>query len=100
MALKKHDHPKLWASALKLLGRHSWPQGLHPTLKSLVRVAAADATVAAAVLLAADAVHNAAARTATVQSDYYAAQIQTKRSPTATCARSERHNCIVSLVGY
>lgn len=99
MAFKEHDHAKLWASALQLLGRHGWSRGLHPTLKSLFRVAAADATVAAAVSLTADAVHNAAARTATVQSDY-AAQIQTKRSPTATRARPERHNCIVSLVGY
>ena len=48
---------------------------------------------------AADAVHAAAARTATVQSDY-AAQLETQRKYTATCASRERHNFLVTIVGY
>lgn len=68
-------------------------------LHALVRVASADALAASAAADAAAAVHAAAACTATVQSDY-AAQIQTKRSHTATCARPERHNCLVTVVGY
>lgn len=39
------------------------------------------------------------ARTVSVQSDY-AAQIETQRSRTATCATRERHNLLVSVVGF
>ena len=39
------------------------------------------------------------ARSASVQSDY-AAQVETQRSRTATCATRERHNLLVSVVGY
>ena len=39
------------------------------------------------------------ARTAVKQSDY-AAQIETRREFTATCAIRERHNCLVTVVGY
>ena len=45
------------------------------------------------------AVHAAAARTATVQSDY-AAQLETQRTFTATCASRERHNFLVAIMGY
>lgn len=67
--------------------------------KALARVAAAEASQAIAAAHEATEVHAAASGIATVQSDY-AAQIQTKRSHTATCARPERHNCLVTVVGY
>ena len=44
-------------------------------------------------------VHVALARTAVKQSDY-AAQIETRREFTATCAIRERHNCLVTVVGF
>lgn len=74
-------------------------KNIYFALASLVRVASADALAALAAAKSAAVVHEAAACTATVQSDY-AAQIQTKRSHTATCARPERHNCLVMVVGY
>lgn len=43
--------------------------------------------------------HSFASRTATIQSDY-AAQVETHRRYTATCASRERHNCLVVIVGY
>ena len=44
-------------------------------------------------------VRESLARTAVKQSDY-AAQIETRREFTATCAIRERHNCLVTVVGY
>jgi hypothetical protein len=44
-------------------------------------------------------VQAALALSAAVQSDY-AAQVETQRSRTATCATRERHNLLVSVVGY
>lgn len=38
-------------------------------------------------------------KTATIQSDY-AAQLEVVRSHTATCARTEKHNFLVTIVGY
>ena len=83
------------------------------TFAALARVAAADAasyaTAAEASARAAGDSERAAsiaievqavlARSASVQSDY-AAQVETQRSRTATCATRERHNLLVSVVGY
>lgn len=44
-------------------------------------------------------VYTTLARSVSVQSDY-AAQVETQRSRTATCATRERHNLLVSVVGY
>lgn len=85
------------------------------TLAALVRVAgqddadgaaatafaAADAALTAArgrALTAAE-VHALLALTATVQSDY-ASQFETFRIHTGTCAQPERHNLLVTIVGY
>ena len=83
------------------------------TFAALARVAAtsaaADAAAAEASTRAAGESERAAsiavevqaslALSASVQSDY-AAQVETQRSRTATCATRERHNLLVSVVGY
>ena len=85
------------------------------TLAALVRIAARDEadTAAAAAVAEAEAaltaaqgkartaaqVHELARLTATVQSDY-ASQVEMQRIHTATCAQPERHNLLVSIVGY
>ena len=85
------------------------------TLAALVRLAEcdeADGAAAAAVAKAevalraatgkaqtAAEVHALARLTMTVQSDY-AAQFETYRIHTGTCAQPERHNLLVSIVGY
>ena len=64
-------------------------------------VAAAEATLTAATGKARTAaeVHALMALTATVQSDY-ASQFETYRIHTGTCAQPERHNMLVTIVGY
>ena len=85
------------------------------TLAALVRLAErdeADGAAAAAVaeaeaaltaatgkLRTTEQVHELARLTMTVQSDY-ASQFETHRIHTATCAQPERHNLLVSIVGY
>ena len=83
------------------------------TLAALARVAAASAASHAAAAEAsaktagecdraasiAVEVQAVLALSASVQSDY-AAQVETQRSRTATCATRERHNLLVSVVGY
>jgi hypothetical protein len=85
------------------------------TLAALVRLAERDEAdeAAAAAVTAADAaltaatgnartagaVHALARLTMTVQSDY-ASQFETYRIHTGTCAQPERHNLLVSIVGY
>ena len=85
------------------------------TLSALVRLAEcdeADGAAAAAVaeaeaalaeasgkLRTAQELHELAKLTMTVQSDY-ASQFETHRIHTATCAQPERHNLLVSIVGY
>ena len=76
------------------------------TLAALADIAQRDVTLAVQPVAeaqahadAANAVHAAAARTATVQSNY-AAQLETQRKYTATCASRERHNFLVTIVGY
>jgi hypothetical protein len=83
------------------------------TVAALTRAAAADAADLAAVAQAAahtmgeckraaciaTEVQAVLARSASVQSDY-AAQLETQRSRTATCATRERHNLLVAVVGY
>lgn len=68
-------------------------------LAAVARLAQADA--AAALLRASQAseVHAAAARTATIQSEY-AAQLETRRLYIATCASRGRHNFLVTVVGH
>lgn len=86
---------------------------LSGTLKALMRIAIASSTSYAATAEAcaraagdskraasiAVEVQAALARSITVQSDY-AAQVETQRSRTATCATRERHNLLVCVVGY
>ena len=64
-------------------------------------VAAAEAALTAATGKARTAaeVHALMALTATVQSDY-ASQFETYRIHTGTCAQPERHNMLVTIVGY
>lgn len=69
------------------------------TLAAMSRIAALDAKVALKLAIDAKEVHASASRTATVQSDY-AAQLETRREYTATCASRERHNFLVTIVGY
>eukprot|EP00966_Prymnesium_polylepis_P195039 4521460-Prymnesium_polylepis.1 len=85
------------------------------TLAALVRLATrdtADGAAAAAVaqaeaalteatgkLRTAEQLHELFKLTMTVQSDY-ASQLETHRIHTATCAQPERHNLLVSIVGY
>ena len=56
-------------------------------------------TAAAGKLRTMEQVHELARLTMTVQSDY-ASQFETHRIHTATCAQPERHNLLVSIVGY
>ena len=44
-------------------------------------------------------IFDALSTTATIQSDY-ASQLETSREFTATCATKERHNYLVTLLGY
>ena len=85
------------------------------TLAALIRLAErdeADSAAAAAVaeaeaaltaatgkLRTAEQLHELYKLTMTVQSDY-ASQFETHRIHTATCAQPERHNLLVSIVGY
>jgi hypothetical protein len=85
------------------------------TLAALVRVAESDQvdgaataavaeaevvlTAATGKLRTAEQLHELAKLMMTVQSDY-ASQFQTHRIHTATCAQPERHNLLVSIVGY
>ena len=78
----------------------------NPHIAALHRAATYDSVMAAklseAVHLAsqdAETVRDLLSRIATVQSDY-AAQLETKREHTTTCARRETHNFLVSIVGY
>ena len=85
------------------------------TLNALARAAARDEADRAAAAAVADAeaamtsatgraktaaeVHELMALTATMQSDY-AAQFETYRIHTGTCQQPERHNFLVTIVGY
>ena len=85
------------------------------TLAAVVRLAECDAAEAAAATAVAEAeaalmaatgklrtaekLHELTKLTMTVQSDY-ASQFETHRIHTATCAQPERHNLLVSIVGY
>ena len=76
------------------------------TLKALQRLAdASEKPPAAAVEQATQAaakaqqIYDALSKTATVQSDY-ASQLETSREYQATCATKERHNYLVTLIGY
>lgn len=80
--------------------------GLYLTLRALKRLAAtvdmpepADVEDAKQAATKAEQVHQALSKTATVQSDY-ASQLETNRTFHATCATKERHNYLVTLVGY
>lgn len=64
-----------------------------------VAEAEAALTVAQGKTRTAAQVHELARLTMTVQSDY-ASQVQIPRIHTATCAQPERHNLLVSIVGY
>lgn len=75
------------------------PMQFRGTLTALNRIARLDAHSTAAQLTDAEEGHNRARETATVQSDY-AAQLETQRLYTATCASRERHNFLVVIVGY
>ncbi len=77
-------------ATLRIIRRHA----LESDLPSEAAVEAARRAAARA-----EEVYAALSRTATIQSDY-ASQLQTSRAFHATCAIQERHNYLVSLVGY
>ena len=69
------------------------------TAAAAVTEAEAAMTAAIGKLRTAEQLHELYKLTITVQSDY-ASQFETHRIHTATCAQPERHNLLVSIVGY
>lgn len=74
------------------------------SLRALLRAATHEDTYlqlqyAERALPMAEKVYKALSTTATIQSDY-ASQLETSRTYHATCATKERHNYLVSLMGY
>ena len=95
VVLEQRRIPLTLAALVRLAGRDDADGA------AAAAVGAAEAALTAATGKARTAaeVHALMALTATVQSDY-ASQFETYRIHTGTCAQPERHNMLVTIVGY